>query len=431
MTQKRSQFVPVVMAMFTALAANACSSSDSSDDDDAGASGEGVVLNGGSSGTSGGSGGSGGSTGGNDGGTSFTGGTGTGGSSSGGTGGTTGGAGGSGNTAGSDASGGDAGAPPATGGAGGTGGTTGGAGGGAGMGGTGGSSGASGDGVLGDACAADSDCSSGLICIKPDDEALGGGAPPNGLCTMACEADTECAALEAGSYCVAFNEEMTILYCLEGCETGMLGVPKCQERPDFACGLLALADTTTACTTSDDCGDAQICNEDTGVCGDTVTGCVPMCGGDYDCQTGQYCDFLSGMCLAGEETGLAIGAACDPSATTDPCAGFCQFVDEAGTAGVCAGFCTVNAQALGCGWSGTGAADAACLYGTRLSPPDDLAAGDLGICGALCDCNDDCAVSLMRCIDDSDGLVSDIWGRAGYCRPLAETETEADSIACN
>ena len=159
----------------------------------------------------------------------------------------------------------------------------------------------------------------------------------------------------------------------------MLGVPKCQQRADFTCGFLGLDDTTTECTTSDDCGDTQICNEDTGFCGDSVTGCVPMCCGDYDCQTGQYCDFLSGMCLAGDTTGLAIGAACDPNATTDPCAGFCQFVDEEGTAGICAGFCTLNDQALGCGW-------AQGYYFARPAPPieiEPLIRSGIHACGGL------------------------------------------------
>ena len=71
--------------------------------------------------------------------------------------------------------------------------------------------------------------------------------------------------------------------------------------------------------------------------------------------------------------------------------------------------------------------DAACLFLTRLSP--DLGVGDLGLCGALCDCNDDCAASDHRCMDET-GEVMTIFGRAGYCRPLQTGETEADTIAC-
>jgi hypothetical protein len=252
------------------------------------------------------------------------------------------------------------------------------------------------------------------------------------MCTTLCDEDAVCTALEPGAYCVPFDEAQTIAYCMLGCTTGAAGVPKCQSRSDFACGLLGASPTTVECTTSDDCTDTQLCDEENGVCGDIITGCVPMCGGDYDCESGQYCDFLSGTCMAGEDEGLAIGSECDPNAATDPCGGFCQFLDEEGTAGVCSGFCALSEGLIGCGWSGTGTAEAGCLYGTRLSPPDDLALGDLGICGSLCDCNDDCESSLQRCIDETeDGLIMQIWGRAGYCRPLSEDETEDDSIACN
>jgi hypothetical protein len=280
------------------------------------------------------------------------------------------------------------------------------------------------------ACDADADCESGLLCITADSTTLGA-AVPHGLCTKACEADTECSALIAGSYCVAFDEDATVLYCILGCLTGTPGIPKCHERTDIACSLLGLNDTDVECTTADDCEDTQFCNEDTGFCGDTVTGCLPLCGGVFDCESGQSCDFLSGFCVPGEAEGLPIGAECDPAATTDPCLGFCQVQDAEGTEGSCAGFCSLNPDLIGCGWSGTGTAEAACLYGTRLSPPDDLQAGDLGICGALCDCNDDCGASIHRCVDESDGQVMAIWGRAGYCRPLLDTETEDDAIACD
>jgi hypothetical protein len=421
MTFERSPLFPLTFLSFTLLLVNACSSSNSGDDDSSNA-GKGAVLSGGTTGN-GGTNGSGAS-----GGTTDMGGTG---GSTGGTG--TGGKGGSAGSAGSLAGGGGTTASGGKGGAGGTtasGGTTGGT-----ASGTGGSSGTSTTttgGALGASCKADADCTKGLTCITTDSQTLGGAGPPGGLCTTACTADTDCTAFSSGSYCVAFDTQSTITYCLEGCTTGAAGSPKCGERPDFACNLLGVMDTTKTCTSTADCGSRQICDPSVtpNVCGDTVTGCLPSCRGDFDCSSGQYCDFLSGMCTQGQDTGQAIGTSCDPNATTDPCNGFCSAVDSAGKIGECAGFCSLNSDLTGCGWDGTTKATAGCLFGTALSPMNDLAQGDVGICGALCDCNTDCTIQTEYCVDDSMGAVQKIWGRAGYCRPLLTTETSADSIAC-
>ena len=174
----------------------------------------------------------------------------------------------------------------------------------------------------------------------------------------------------------------------------------------------------------------QFCDTETSLCGDVVTACLPTCRGDFDCVSGEYCDYLGGACVPGERTGLDLGEACDAEATTDACGGFCSAVDAEG-GGVCSGFCTFHPDFTGWGWDGTGAAEAACLFGTRLSPPDDLAAGDVGICGSLCDCNDDCKASAERCMEDPDGVIPELFGRPGYCRPLADDETDADSLACD
>jgi hypothetical protein len=242
-------------------------------------------------------------------------------------------------------------------------------------------------------------------------------------------ADAECDALAAGSYCVAFDADATITYCLEGCQTGTAGEPKCHERPDFACSLLGLIPASPSCTSSDDCPQGQLCAtaEDPPVCGDIVTGCVPNCGGDFDCEVGDFCDFSTGLCVSSDPGGQAIGTLCDPNAATDPCSGFCIPTTTAGDEGICSAFCTVGPSFVGCGWDGVSVApDAACLFGTRLST--DLGIGDVGICGALCDCNDDCVAADDYCVDESGGNIDTIWGRQGYCRPLVTGETEQDTF---
>jgi hypothetical protein len=253
-----------------------------------------------------------------------------------------------------------------------------------------------------------------------------GKSPGGGLCTLPCQSDAECLDVVAGSYCVAFDADLTATYCLEGCQTGLAGEPKCHERPDFACTLIGVVPTATACTTSDECAVNQLCATTEQVCGDVVTGCAPNCGGDFDCAPGNFCDFTTGLCATVEPPGLPIGDRCDPNAETDPCNGFCQAKDEAGTEGVCAAFCTLAPGLLGCGWDGNGPADAACLFLTRLSA--DPGIGDVGICGALCDCNADCTATDDRCVDESNGEIMTLWGRAGYCRPLQTGESESDTF---
>jgi hypothetical protein len=263
--------------------------------------------------------------------------------------------------------------------------------------------------------------------LTVDNQTLGGGLP-GGLCTLKCSADADCTALSSNSFCLPVDA--TSGYCLEGCTLGQAGSPKCHERSDFVCTVVGVIDTKATCTQNSDCGAQQICDSQGNVCADTVTGCAPGCRGDFDCSSSEYCDFSSGTCLPGKPTGLALGASCDPTATPDPCDGFCSAIDSTGKTGACTGVCSLTPDATGCGWSGTGTANAACVFATPFSPTNDFALGDVGLCGALCDCNNDCKVDTERCVDDTMGVISKVWGRAGYCRPLLTTETEANSIAC-
>jgi len=314
-----------------------------------------------------------------------------------------------------------------TGGAGnaGTGGSTSGAGGGLSGGGSGGAVAATAN--IGAECEADGDCGSGLICITATSTVFGSGGPAGGLCSRICESEEDCGNT---AYCVPFEEDATSGYCIEACQTGSAGEPKCHQRSNLACGLLGLIPTSTACMSRVDCGSGQLCDAQAGTCGDIIPGCVPTCAGDFECEAGQYCSFATGLCTNGSASGLDIGELCDPSAATDPCSGFCSATNEEGTEGTCSALCTLSPSLVGCGWSGEGSADAACLFSTLLSPEGDAGAGDVGLCGALCDCNDDCNAESDRCLDETGGDVLSLFGRNGYCRPLASGETESDSIAC-
>jgi hypothetical protein len=322
-----------------------------------------------------------------------------------------------------------------TGGTGGTGGTSGkggtagvgpnGRAGGAGRGGSSGTGGNLATDSLGESCDADADCGPNLICLASD--ALDGSGPARGLCTKPCAADAECRALAAGAYCIGFGNDAN--YCVEGCLLGTLDTPKCRERPELACSVIGAIPGAVSCLDVNDCRTGQLCETTTNLCSDAVTGCVPMCGANSDCASNQYCDFATGLCVSNRPQGLPLGSLCVPPASSgdpDPCNGFCQPGTDP-TEGQCTALCSFNPAFTGCGWDGTGTANMGCLFATVLSS-SDVAPGDVGICGALCDCNTDCRLPGTFCVDESGGSIEDIWNRNGYCRALDAGETESDTF---
>jgi hypothetical protein len=303
----------------------------------------------------------------------------------------------------------------------------------AGSAGTAGTAGAGGTpGAIGGACESAADCDSGF-CLTPDSTDLDGAGPPGGLCTVACADQTVCDADAPGTLCVPFTE--TVSYCLEVCEPGSAAEPKCQTRPDLACVGVGTFEGTTACETLDDCPLGQVCTAavegDPTLCSPVASACAPSCRGDFDCGSAQYCDLLSGMCVPGSASGLAIGSPCDPAAEPDPCSGFCIAVSE--TEGMCSGGCGFSSTLMGCGWDGTPPADAICLFLPPYVDPMDVGLGDSGLCGPLCDCNDDCGIAGWGCFDIEVALgdgAAEYFGRAGVCRALAAGEALTDGIAC-
>ena len=281
---------------------------------------------------------------------------------------------------------------------------------------------------LGQACIKDADCvDDNLTCIGSTGLSDETGIA-KGLCTMACTDGTDCLDQYPNSYCFEFNSNDH--YCIEGCTTGTLGSPKCHERDEIACSLIGLVPRSTACASSADCGSQQLCDPNSGSCGDIVTGCVPLCAGDFDCGDKEYCDFETGMCTKTEPTGLPHGAACTPPTGNgkDPCQGFCDAGSDP-KSGICESLCVLSQSLVGCAWDGvTPNPDNVCLFGTILSPAGDAVFGDVGICGALCDCNDQCLRKGDVCIDETGSDVEQIWGRKGYCRPLDTSEDITDTF---
>lgn len=417
LTRGRAAFVGIFLLAWGLPSCFGTDGANSNDDDDDDTSG-GADSSGGTGGSSA-TGGS--STGGTEPGTGGTGGSGaTGGSGGGGT---------SGAASGSGGAGGNVVPPPA--GNGGTGGSTSGTGGSAGSSGTAGMGGT--PGAIGSACTSASDCDSGF-CLTTESTELDGAGPAGGLCTVACADQAACDADAPGTLCVQFTD--TAAFCLETCEPGAASEPKCQSRPDVACLGVATEVGTTACTTIEDCAVGQVCiaAEEDGptLCSPVVSACTPSCGGDFECASGQYCDLGIGMCLPGSASGEPIGAPCDPAAEVDPCSGFCIAVSE--TEGMCSGGCSFNTTLSGCGFDGsTTPAEAICLFSPAYVDTADVGAGDSGLCGPLCDCNDDCGITGWACFDIEMAIAegaAEFFGRAGLCRALADDESLSDGIVC-
>jgi hypothetical protein len=285
--------------------------------------------------------------------------------------------------------------------------------------GTGGSAGAPGT-ALGAVCDDDGDCGSGLTCLEHD-EILGDG-PAHGACTIACSSDTTCQTKAAGARCVSFAGAE---YCVAACELGPATAPKCHDRTDAMCGLLGVIPGSDYCSSTADCGAGELCQDY--YCGEAVLGCLPSCRGDFDCGSGQKCDFETGLCIDTTPVGLPLGSACSLDAATDPCNGFCF---PSGTAydGYCSAYCGFNDDLSSCGWNGSGVAPSACFWTSVLQGSLDIAQTDLGFCGKLCDCNTDCTAVGDYCLDDDADLKA-VFQRNGYCRPLASGETVDDTYS--
>ncbi len=268
---------------------------------------------------------------------------------------------------------------------------------------------------LGQACVSNGDCvTAGLECLT-EDSLPGEQGPAGGLCTAPCASNADCEGFGTVAYCYTLAEQP---YCIEGCPVGAFD--KCHDRVDVACTPL----TNQAPCTSDSACSPGICDADSGVC--LFGGCVPACGADSQCGSGQSCDFSTGLCSSNPKEGLGFGAPCNTRETNDPCAGFCIRVSETG--GMCSASCSQNLNLYGCGFDGSGPADAVCAFRTA----DDFASiGDLGICGPLCDCNAECELEGWGCFDLDDQLgtgAQEYFGRKGICLTRDENDQPSDTL---
>jgi hypothetical protein len=272
---------------------------------------------------------------------------------------------------------------------------------------------------LGAACTKKADCSDpdapGLICITPTQTLLGGGAPPNGLCTAPCDpTELDSCAAFGNALCRAFDvNEPEVGYCVEGCT---FGAPvgdevKCHGRAEFACNPALTNDDGVTCSTNFDCNDDETCLG--GVCTLVTGACLPTCGGDPDCAPGMYCDqaFLSGVCVETPPIGLPLGAPCTVQDEPDDCIGTCQRDASGSNAGHCATNCAFGSP---CGYnSDTGLYDGYCLTISTIRNANE--SGDFALCTPACGCTDECYDVDLTCQVPISELDPSTYSKPGLC----------------
>lgn len=272
--------------------------------------------------------------------------------------------------------------------------------------------GGSGNGSLGAQCTSNAECDSGLTCELPGSNDFDGGGPARGYCTVSCTQNSDCTSFDSTAQCVNVGGGNT--YCLEGCDPA--GSNQCQGRYDSLC--LPLTQT----------------GNDGGVLegGASVSACIPECATDNDCG-GRKCDLSTGLCSDNPKTGQPVGTDCDPTASTDPCAGFCiGFQGQPADQGTCTAFCSGSAIGIpgSCGSNPQQGSpqDAACLFQATFS-----GGGSVGICSQLCDCDSDCLGSNMVCESWANAGVSNpsqfttALGKAGLC--VSASDADGGTVA--
>jgi hypothetical protein len=241
-------------------------------------------------------------------------------------------------------------------------------------------------GALGSACTATSECAAGLACDLPSGNMIPGGGPANGMCTLSCNLQTECAPF--GGKCVGLTSSQG--FCLQTCSLGSAPATKCQGRTDQACkGIYD--------------------NNDTLLYG----ACIPMCASDADCGS-RRCDPALGMCVDGAPSLPPVGTPCVANDACDA-QGMCAL-------GACTAWCRFGSFDS-CGYRRTPVDAAAGTVGACFAPLDDPNgnAGDVGFCWQLCDSPADCLVSGWGC----DMSYKGDWGH-GLCRPPRPTDAGTD-----
>ena len=250
-----------------------------------------------------------------------------------------------------------------------------------------------GKGLLGADCENDSQCVTGLTCLRASSTELDGAGPANGLCTLLCETNGDCTKLEAGAGCFSYGEHG---YCLEACAQGAPADPdsKCRGRGDVACTSV-----------------------------ETEAFCLPLCRADVECGGSRFCDRASGLCVDSKPVGDPVGAPCDPTAANPTCRDVCLRSSAEGVTpvtGICVEPCSGG---LACMYDDAGTKPGGLCVGP-LSEPFGLF--DLGYCLPSCTCSKDCPTFAAKCRawTSAEADYKDFIGKAGLCLDSNEGSSE-------
>ncbi len=249
--------------------------------------------------------------------------------------------------------------------------------------------------LIGDPCAADEECSTGLLCLREDPDFFGEGQVADGICTLRCEGQPEsCPAFQTGTTCVSVEGGPG--YCLEACQAGQ-NVPKCGQNSQRRC-LPLDSDNTGAC--------------------------LPSCLDDKACGKDKVCNQLLGLCTDTQPDGKADGETC--TAPEDCAGGWCLTLDESD--GICSSTCTFfnSSGSTGCHDSANGLGPSLCL------PQFDPAVlGDPGVCLPLCETDADCVLESWECSMPEDAAdkadFEAAFGAPGLCIPKADPAAGTDA----
>lgn len=251
---------------------------------------------------------------------------------------------------------------------------------------------------FGDACEADGDCPSGLFCLSQDSDDFQGGGPAGGYCTLRCRYSSECAELYPNARCEVVRDEDPSGVCLQPCVSNARTLATCHGRTDLSC-VEPLAATTASL-------------------------CFPTCGSHDECGE-RFCDLLVGVCVDEEPQGLGTGAPCDANDRSQTqCKGVCwQSGGGEEGEGICTGFCTLGTVGCNSDEENLEPGDGACLFAPQ---PTGQGVQDLGFCGQVCECDDDCSAPESRCVEFPDEELGRLFGVPGYCSTVSD-----DGISCS
>jgi hypothetical protein len=258
---------------------------------------------------------------------------------------------------------------------------------------------------LGATCKKNADCPTGAFCLDAHSTMLFGGAPPEATCVADCSSGAAACQRFAAAVCVATDAAATGLQakaalCFEACSLGATPEPKCHARAHMACAPI---DETVS--------DKAFCR--------------PLCASDDECASAA-CDPVHAVCGADKAGDRTFGLRCNPAsgALTEPDAGTDLDAGADGSAGVeCAGLCVqlndapslcsrrcMFGDAHECAPASGGLRRGGCVFVAKGG-----SVGDLGYCGELCDCTDDCVEPTFVCDPFKDASLGRAFGRKGVC----------------